>query len=111
MINRDVVQAQVEGGMGFALCAAMNEAVTFIDGKVDQSNFHTYTPLRNSNMPRVEVHIVPSAAAPTRIGEPPLPPLTPAAFSEEMKHTSPALILDQGRISPFGAARTCATRA
>lgn len=88
MINPDVVQAQVEGGMGFALCAAMSEAVTFTEGKVDQSNFHTYTPLRISNMPRVEVHIVSSAAAPTRIGEPPLPPLTPAVVNALAAATS-----------------------
>jgi isoquinoline 1-oxidoreductase beta subunit len=29
-------------------------------------------------MPRIEVHIVPSAAAPTGIGEPGVPPLAPA---------------------------------
>ncbi|QIB67029.1 xanthine dehydrogenase family protein molybdopterin-binding subunit [Kineobactrum salinum] len=77
-INPDVIRAQVEGSVGFALSAAMSEAITFTDGKVDQSNFHNYTPLRIADMPRVEVHILPSAAAPTGIGEPPVPPLAPA---------------------------------
>ena len=77
-INPDVIRAQVEGGVGFALSAALREAITFTDGKVDQSNFHDYEPLRIADMPRVEVHIVPSASVPTGIGEPPVPPLAPA---------------------------------
>ncbi len=78
VVNPDVVRAQVEGCVGYGLSAALSEAVTFTDGKADQSNFHNYTPLRINDMPAVEVHIVPSAAAPTGIGEPPLPPLAPA---------------------------------
>jgi isoquinoline 1-oxidoreductase beta subunit len=45
---------------------------------VDQSNFHDYPLARIADMPRVEVHIVPSAANPTGIGEPGVPPLAPA---------------------------------
>lgn len=30
---------------------------TFTEGKVDQSNFHNYMPLRISDMPKVEVHM------------------------------------------------------
>ena len=43
-----------------------------------QSNFHDYAPLRFSEMPTVEVHIVPSDDAPTGIGEPGTPPIAPA---------------------------------
>lgn len=78
VINPDVVKAQVEGGIGFALSIAMGEAISFTEGKVDQSNFHNYTPLRIADMPQVEVYIQPSAQAPTGIGEPPVPPLAPA---------------------------------
>lgn len=77
-INPDVIRAQVEGSIGFALSAAMSGAITLTEGKVDQSNFHDYQPLRIADMPRVEVHIVPSAASPTGIGEPAVPPLAPA---------------------------------
>jgi isoquinoline 1-oxidoreductase beta subunit len=45
---------------------------------VDQSNFHDYQPIRITDMPAIDVHIVPSAAAPTGIGEPGVPPLAPA---------------------------------
>ncbi|SHG73417.1 xanthine dehydrogenase family protein molybdopterin-binding subunit [Massilia sp. CF038] len=77
-INPDVIKAQVESSVGFALSAAMNGAITLTDGKVDQSNFHDYQPIRIADMPRVEVHIVPSNANPTGIGEPGVPPLAPA---------------------------------
>jgi isoquinoline 1-oxidoreductase beta subunit len=77
-VNPDVVRAQVEGSVGFALTAAMHGAITLTDGKVDQSNFHDYVPLRINEMPAVEVHILPSNANPTGIGEPPVPPLAPA---------------------------------
>lgn len=77
-INPDVIRAQVESSVGFALSAAMHGAITLTDGKVDQSNFHDYQPVRMADMPRVDVHIVPSAANPTGIGEPAVPPLAPA---------------------------------
>lgn len=80
-INPDVIRAQVEGGVGFALSAALREAITFTDGKVEQSNLHNYELLRISEMPTVEVHIVASASAPTGIGEPPVPPLAPAVVN------------------------------
>jgi isoquinoline 1-oxidoreductase beta subunit len=43
-----------------------------------QRNFDTYRSLRIQEMPVVEVHIVPSTAAPTGVGEPGVPPLAPA---------------------------------
>jgi isoquinoline 1-oxidoreductase subunit beta len=77
-INPDIVRAQVEGAIGFALSAVMHGAITLTEGKVDQSNFHDYQPIRIGEMPRIEVHIVASAANPTGIGEPGAPPLAPA---------------------------------
>ncbi len=77
-INPDVVRAQMEGGMGFGLSAALLSEVTLKDGLVQQSNFHDYQVLRIDRMPEVEVHIVPSAAAPTGVGEPATPVIAPA---------------------------------
>ncbi len=77
-INPDVVRAQMEGGIGFGLGAALAEEITLSQGRVQQSNFHDYTPLRIDHMPAVEVHIVPSAAPPTGVGEPGVPPIAPA---------------------------------
>jgi len=77
-VNPDVIAAQVEGGIGYALGTALRDKITFTDGVVDQANFDTYEPLRISDMPKVEVHIVTSNEAPTGIGEPGVPPTAPA---------------------------------
>lgn len=77
-INPDIIRAQVEGAIGYALSTVLQTAITLTEGRVDQSNFHDYQPLRIADMPRIEVHIVSSTANPTGIGEPGLPPLAPA---------------------------------
>lgn len=77
-INPDNIRAQIEGGIGFGLGAIMQEELTMTDGVVDQGNFDTYTPLRIEAMPAVEVHIVPSEASPSGVGEPGVPPIGPA---------------------------------
>lgn len=77
-VNPDNIRAQVEGAVGFALSAALHGAITLTEGRVDQSNFHDAPLLRIDEMPRVEVHIVPSGEKPTGIGEPGVPPLAPA---------------------------------
>jgi isoquinoline 1-oxidoreductase subunit beta len=77
-INPDVVRAQMEGGMGFGLSAALQSEITLKDGLVQQSNFHDYQVLRIDRMPEVEVHIVPSAEPPTGVGEPATPVIAPA---------------------------------
>ncbi|KVN06046.1 xanthine dehydrogenase family protein molybdopterin-binding subunit [Burkholderia stagnalis] len=77
-INPDIVAAQMEGGIGFGLGAVMHGAITLKDGQVEQRNFDSYQVLRIAEMPKVEVHIVPSAEAPTGVGEPGVAPVGPA---------------------------------
>ena len=77
-INPDVIKAQMEGGSGYGLGAALRNQITLDKGIVDQANFDTYEPLRMSDMPKIEVHIVPSLEAPTGVGEPGVPPVAPA---------------------------------
>ncbi len=77
-VTPDVIRAQMEGGIAFGLSAALLGEITLKDGAAVQSNFHDYRCLRMSEMPRVEVHIVPSTAAPTGVGEPGVPPIAPA---------------------------------
>lgn len=76
-INPDNIRSQVEGGIGFAL-SSLYEEITLKGGRVEQGNFDGFPLLRIADMPKVEVHIVPSAAPPTGIGEPGVPPLAPA---------------------------------
>jgi isoquinoline 1-oxidoreductase subunit beta len=77
-VNPDVIRAQMEGGIGFGLSAALYGEITLKEGAVEQSNFHEFQVLRINEMPRVEVHIVPSTEAPTGVGEPGVPPIAPA---------------------------------
>ena len=77
-VNPDNVRSQMEGGIGFGLTAALYGKITLKDGAVEQSNFHDYPLVRINEMPAVEVHIVPSTAKPTGVGEPGVPPIAPA---------------------------------
>ncbi len=80
-VTPDVIKAQMEGGIGFGLSAALHSAITLKDGRAVQSNFDDYRILRLEEMPRVEVHIVESEAAPTGVGEPGVPPIAPAVVN------------------------------
>jgi isoquinoline 1-oxidoreductase beta subunit len=78
IVNPDTVAAQMESGIVFGLTAALYGEITFKNGRVEQSNFNNYEMLRLNEMPKVEVHIVPSEEALGGIGEPGVPPLAPA---------------------------------
>jgi len=78
VIHPDQVKAQMESGIVYGLSAALHGEITIANGAVKQSNFHDYPVLRMNEMPEVEVHIVPSTAAPTGVGEPGVPPIAGA---------------------------------
>ena len=78
VINPDGVVQQIEGGIVYGLAAALHGEITLEDGRPVQSNFHDYPILRHSEMPRVEVHLMPSEAPPSGVGEPGTPPIAPA---------------------------------
>jgi isoquinoline 1-oxidoreductase subunit beta len=89
-VNPDVIAAQMEGGIGYGLSAALHEAVTLTAGVVDQSNFGDYTILRASEMPKIEVHIVRSTEKPTGVGEPGTPVIAPAVANALIAATGKA---------------------
>ena len=78
IVNPEIIRRQIEGSIVYGLTAALYGKITFKDGRVEQGNFHDYPMLRMSEMPRVEVHILPSTEAPGGIGEPGTPPIAPA---------------------------------
>ncbi|HAN67372.1 MAG TPA: xanthine dehydrogenase family protein molybdopterin-binding subunit, partial [Halieaceae bacterium] len=79
VINPDRVHAQMEGGMIFGLSLALNGEITFERGEAQQSNFHDYSIARMHQVPPViKTHIMPSAAPPSGVGEPPTPPVAPS---------------------------------
>ena len=80
-VTPDVIRAQMEGGIGFGLAAALHGEITLQDGRARQGNFDDYKLLRMAEMPKVEVHIVPSELAPSGVGEPGVPPIAPAVVN------------------------------
>jgi isoquinoline 1-oxidoreductase subunit beta len=100
-INPDVITAQMEGGIGFGLGAALYGAITLKDGQVEQTNFDAYQVLRIDEMPKVEVHIVPSPEAPTGVGEPGVAPVGPAVANAVYAVTGKRL-----RVLPFAVGGT-----
>jgi CO/xanthine dehydrogenase Mo-binding subunit len=78
VINPDLVRAQVESAVVFGLSAALRQEITFANGRVQQGNFHDFPALRMHEMPKIEVHLVPSDDPPRGVGEPGLPPVAPA---------------------------------
>src|ERR1700745_2581826 len=77
-VNPDVIRAQMEGCIGFALGALYYGEIEVKNGRAVQRNFDAYKSLRMHEMPGGEVHIVPSTVAPAAVGEPGVPPLAPA---------------------------------
>ena len=91
-VNPNVIRAQMEGGIGFALGHALYaELVLGKGGTVAQGNFDTYRSLRIGEMPEVEVAIIASTTAPTGVGEPGVPPLAPAVANAWRKLTGKAV--------------------
>jgi CO/xanthine dehydrogenase Mo-binding subunit len=78
VINPNGAKAQIEGGINFALSAAMQGEITVEDGRVQQSNFHDYPILRLAQAPIIDVHLLSSPEAPSGLGEVSVPPLAPA---------------------------------
>ncbi len=69
VVTPSTVEAQVQGGNVFGLSAALFGNITVKDGRIEQSNFHDFRVMRMNEVPVMETHIVPSAEAPTGIGE------------------------------------------
>lgn len=78
VINPAIVAQQIESGIAYGLSTALKIGITLNRGRVVQTNFNSYDPLRIDEMPVVEVHIVPSTAAPGGIGEASTPSVIPA---------------------------------
>lgn len=77
-INPLGVKAQVEGGVIFALSAALYGGATLDKGRIAQSNYHDIRVLRMNEAPRVACHVMPTDNAPGGMGEPPAAVIAPA---------------------------------
>ncbi|MFZ5446610.1 MAG: molybdopterin cofactor-binding domain-containing protein [Myxococcota bacterium] len=78
VVNPDLVRAQLESAALFGLSATLKQRITFAAGRVEQSNFHDFAPLRLAESPRIETFIRENEAAPSGVGEPGVPVIAPA---------------------------------
>ncbi|HKU77418.1 MAG TPA: xanthine dehydrogenase family protein molybdopterin-binding subunit, partial [Pyrinomonadaceae bacterium] len=82
-VNPLSIESQFQAGVGFGLTQLMAKgAITLKNGIVEQKNFDGFVPPYIVDAPvDVDVHIVPSAEAPTGCGEPPVPVISPAVVN------------------------------
>ncbi len=77
-VNPNLIRQQMESGIVFGLSAALRGEISIEKGRVQQSNFHDYAPLRFDECPVIDVEIVASGDSPSGVGEPGTPPIAPA---------------------------------
>jgi isoquinoline 1-oxidoreductase subunit beta len=77
-VNPNLIRQQIEGGIVYGLSAALHGEITLEDGRVRQSNFHDYVPLRMFECPDIVTEIIADAAVPGGVGETGTPPIAPA---------------------------------
>ncbi len=77
-VNPGIIAAQTEGGAIFGASAALFQELTFENGRLQQTNFHTFPVMRMNECPEIETHIVESNEKSGGIGEPGVPCAAPA---------------------------------
>ncbi|WP_243293806.1 xanthine dehydrogenase family protein molybdopterin-binding subunit [Geothrix mesophila] len=80
VVNPAGLEAQVEGGIAFGLSALFSQ-ITWAKGRTVQTGYHDFPVLHMADMPLVETHVIPSAEAPSGMGEPPVPVAIPAVLN------------------------------
>ncbi|HTA55242.1 MAG TPA: molybdopterin cofactor-binding domain-containing protein [Candidatus Acidoferrales bacterium] len=79
MVNPDLIRAQVEGGILYALSAAVwGEVVLGDGGEILTQNFDRYPVVRMQSSPKIDVHLIESNEPPTGVGEVSVPSTAPA---------------------------------
>jgi isoquinoline 1-oxidoreductase beta subunit len=78
VINPNGVDAQLRGSVVWGLTAALFGEINVENGRVRQSNFHDYPLLTLSQTPAVDLVPVLRGGPPSGIGEPGVPPVSPA---------------------------------
>ena len=70
MVNPDTVEAQIQSSVVFGMGAALKHQITLEAGRVQQTNYNTFQPVRMFEAPKVDIVLVQSQEKPGGIGEP-----------------------------------------
>lgn len=87
VLNPDSVVAQTEGNVIFGLSQTLKEQVSIADGQVQQNNFYDYPVLRMSEMPEIDIQLMPTDNPAKGIGEAALPMVAPCVGNALFKLT------------------------
>jgi isoquinoline 1-oxidoreductase beta subunit len=80
-VNLDGIEAQIEGGVTWALSTLFGQPITFAAGRPEQRSFEEFPVLRLRQVPRIECHVLPSTLPPFGVGEQPVPAVIPAVLN------------------------------
>jgi isoquinoline 1-oxidoreductase subunit beta len=70
MVNPDTVEAQLQSSIIFGMGAVLKHEITMKNGRVQETNYNTYEPVRMYEAPQIDIVLVKSTEKPGGIGEP-----------------------------------------
>jgi isoquinoline 1-oxidoreductase subunit beta len=82
--NPERIRSQIEGAAVMGMTLALDSAITYDKGRVQQSNYNDYDVVRCNNFPElVATHIIPHpfTVHASGVGEPGVPPFAPALYN------------------------------
>lgn len=92
LINPSAGEAQIMGSVIYGLTSALFGEITVEGGVIQQRNFPDYEMLHMHNTPRQDVYFMDSDLAPGGLGEPGVPPVTPAVTNAIFRATGERIL-------------------
>jgi isoquinoline 1-oxidoreductase beta subunit len=87
MVNPDTVEAQLQSSIIFGMGAALKHQITLSAGRVQETNYHNFPPVRMNEAPKIDIVLVKSTEKPGGIGEPATAVVAPAIANAVAKLT------------------------
>jgi isoquinoline 1-oxidoreductase beta subunit len=87
MVNPDTVEAQIQSSIIFGMGAALKHQITMVAGRVQETNYNNFAPVRMHEAPKIDIVLVKSTEKPGGIGEPATAVVAPAIANAVAKLT------------------------
>lgn len=78
IVHPDGALAQTEGAALWGVSMALHEGAKFVNGEVEDTNLNTYTPLRMSDVPAMDIEFIENNYQSVGLGEPATTVVAPA---------------------------------